>query len=380
MTSKERMRITMRGGRADRVPAAPDLSNMVPCRLTGKPFWDVYLYRDPPIWKAFIDAVKHFGIDGFMDCHVATGFVDDAAPEPNPWQEVIVERTAERIITRRRRIEDEGEVWRPDARVYRVADSPANVDDATVLGLPETPTDWEPVEGVREWPTGLDLYRLIHAEMGEAGVVGVHCGGSLMIRNDREAVDFYDHPEVYRERSRRMLDSVDQRFERLMALDPPPDVVCCGGSGTLIFQTPAVFRELGLPIVKRVAALCREAGVPSHVHSCGPERALVEICARETDLSVIDPLERPPMGDCHLRDLRTLVGDRLCLKGNLHTTDHMLRGSKDDVLAASREAIGDAAWDGPFILSTGDQCGRDTPDENIAAMIEAVETWGRYQP
>jgi uroporphyrinogen decarboxylase len=56
----------------------------------------------------------------------------------------------------------------------------------------------------------------------------------------------------------------------------------------------------------------------------------------------------------------------------------MLRGSRQDVLDASRRAIEDAADGGGFILSTGDQCGRDTPDENILAMVEAVERWGRY--
>jgi hypothetical protein len=30
------------------------------------------------------------------------------------------------------------------------------------------------------------------------------------------------------------------------------------------------------------------------------------------------------------------------------------------------------------ILSTSDQCGRDTPDENIYAMVETPRTYGRY--
>ena len=32
--------------------------------------------------------------------------------------------------------------------------------------------------------------------------------------------------------------------------------------------------------------------------------------AEETDLAVIDPLERPPMGDCDLAELKRLYGDR----------------------------------------------------------------------
>jgi uroporphyrinogen decarboxylase len=66
------------------------------------------------------------------------------------------------------------------------------------------------------------------------------------------------------------------------------------------------------------------------------------------------------------------------LKGNLHTTDVMLRGSVEDVIAASKRAIDDGAEGGRFILSTGDQCGRDTPDENLHAMIDTARTYGRY--
>ncbi len=66
------------------------------------------------------------------------------------------------------------------------------------------------------------------------------------------------------------------------------------------------------------------------------------------------------------------------LKGNLHTTMVMLRGSVDDVIAASKKAIDDAGAGGGFILSTGDQCGRDTPDENLFAMVETARTYGRY--
>ena len=45
---------------------------------------------------------------------------------------------------------------------------------------------------------------------------------------------------------------------------------------------------------------------------------------------------------------------------------------------AAKQAIDDAAVGGGFILSTGDQCGRDTPDENIFAMVETARTYGRY--
>jgi uroporphyrinogen decarboxylase len=124
--------------------------------------------------------------------------------------------------------------------------------------------------------------------------------------------------------------------------------------------------------------LAKEAGLPSHIHSCGPEKELVKICAEETDLTVIDPLEIAPMGNCDLKEIKRLYGDKLVLKGNLHTINVMLNGTADEVTEAAKRAIDDAAAGGGFILSTGDQCGRDTPYRNIEALVRAAETYGRY--
>jgi uroporphyrinogen decarboxylase len=84
------------------------------------------------------------------------------------------------------------------------------------------------------------------------------------------------------------------------------------------------------------------------------------------------------MGDCNLRELKERFGRRLALKGNLHTTEVMLRGTRAEVANAARLCLDDAMAGGGFILSTGDQCGRDTPDENIATLVEVCETYGRY--
>jgi uroporphyrinogen decarboxylase len=84
------------------------------------------------------------------------------------------------------------------------------------------------------------------------------------------------------------------------------------------------------------------------------------------------------MGDCDLAEIKRRWGGRLALKGNLHTTEVMLRGTPETVASASRAAIDAAAEGGGFILATGDQCGRDTPEENIRALVETARAYGRY--
>jgi uroporphyrinogen decarboxylase len=177
-----------------------------------------------------------------------------------------------------------------------------------------------------------------------------------------------------------MIERAERNFKTIAALDDKPDFVFAGCSGSLVFQTPEMFQELSLPVLKRVCELAAALGIFVHVHSCGPQKEMVRmIVENNIGLTVIDPLEIPPMGDCDLADLKKRFGDRIVLKGNLHTTDVMLRGSVEDVIAAAKKAIDDAATGGRFILSSGDQCGRDTPDENIHAMVETARTYGRYE-
>ncbi|MDP6779223.1 MAG: uroporphyrinogen decarboxylase family protein [Candidatus Latescibacteria bacterium] len=376
MTSRERIYAVLRGEIPDCVPCCPDISNMIPCRLTGKPFWDIYVYQDPPLWKAYIDAVKHFGIDGGFELYTFGDLYGDATDDP--WVERIVHRWDDSRFATQRQNERTDE-WGPRVTVYTADAPPARNILPGKLGLPDVPGDWEPIKGVREWPTGLELWRLMRKELGEHGILGMPSGGTTCILSSPEDVYAYaDDPAPFFEKRDAIMARVTRRMETIADIDEKPDFLICGGSGSLIWQSPSIFRELSLPVLKHVTELAYDLGIPTHVHSCGPEKELVRFAVEETRLTVIDPLEPSPMGDCDLAELKRLYGDRIVLKGNLHTTIVMLHGSVDDVVAASRRAIDDAGGGGGFILSTGDQCGRDTPDENLRAMLETARSYGQY--
>ena len=377
MTSRERLYTVIFGKIPDHVPVAPDTSNMIPAKLTGKPFWDIYLYQDPPIWKAYIDCVKYFGFDSLMDGYASIEFAD-LSPDPNPYERTaIVFKDDDRIVTQAYNRANDHYQWDKKVTVY-YRDNPPSRVSPEAAHLPDEPRSFTDVEGVRKWPTGGELLAMVKSELGEHGLVGVSCGRSCLIGSEQEIYDYYDDPAPFYERRDKILEHSEKKFKKLISLPQPPDFICTGASGTLVFQTVEAFRQLGLPIVKQMTRLAREAGLPSHIHSCGPEKELVKILAEETDLTIVDPLEIPPMGDCDLREIKRLYGHKLVLKGNLHTTNVMLRGTPDEVTEAAKRAIDDAAEGGGFILSTGDQCGRDTPFENIEALIKTAETYGRY--
>ncbi|RMD84001.1 MAG: hypothetical protein D6820_01600, partial [Lentisphaerae bacterium] len=111
MTPRERILAVLHGEIPDCVPCCPDISNMVPARLTGKPFWDIYAYQDPPLWKAHIDALNYFDLDGGFEL-----FADPLADD-HGWEERVVHRYDDgRFVTQR--YNPEQDEWGKYVTVY----------------------------------------------------------------------------------------------------------------------------------------------------------------------------------------------------------------------------------------------------------------------
>lgn len=376
MTPRKRLQTVLSGEIPDRVPVSPDFSNMIPARRTGKPFWDIYLYNDPPIWEAYIDCARHFGIDALMDGYFPLNFPEEKDNEE--WFTAIVDKNDERIITQRYRKANNKNFWEPYVNVYPKENPLIYKVDPGKVGLPLEPAKWEKLLGVNPLDIGPQELTRIKKMMGDQGLVGVFVTYTIAFSTQEDIFKYYDGQFDIRKMAEERIEQAEKRFHRIMALEDKPDFLCVGGSGTLVYQTMDMFLKVAFPAVKRITELASKAGIPTHIHSCGPEKELVKLFAEQTCLTVIDPLETPPAGDCILAELKKNYGDKIVLKGNLHTTNTMLLGSKNDVIQASRKAIEDAAEGGKFILSTADQCGRDTPDQNIFAMIEAAEKYGKY--
>lgn len=360
----------------DMVPVAPDIFAMIPARLTGRPFWDIFYHQNPPIWRAYLDAVRFFKMDGwFFYGAVSLQFENDQ----RSWNSEIVSRTEERFVVRTTCSTPAGDLWQETT--FYAGDPPTTtrkwIKDLKA-DLPKLRYFFPKVNGYDDSP--------LREQMAEAGddAAVANCAPIPGLHNLQEMFDGGVIAATYA-----MTDCPDE-FEELIALqeehyvrcaemfiDAKPDFVAIGASGLWTLSSPEVFRRTSLPAIKRITKMAKQAGIPSFLHSCGKQRALVDILVNETDLDAVNPLEPPPMGDCDLAELKRAYGTRIALMGNIHTTDVMLRGAPDDVRRACVQAIDAAAAGGGFVLSTGDQCGRDTPLENIFAMVETARTYGR---
>lgn len=376
MTSKERMMTALRCGVPDRVPVAPDFSCMIPCRLQNRPFWEVLLYGRPPLWKAYLDACKHFGTDAWFIYGGYNLIFKDKFEVVREISDVIDNRIYERRIYKT----SAGDLT--ETNTYLPADAPTPTEKLIKDFKKDFPKILKVFSEIESYST--EPMDTVRAALGDGGLLGVGIGTpgmqifSCYFEGNLEAAvyAYYDEPELFEELSRAYERQQNQIVE--ICCKEKAESILTGGSGSITMQSPQLWEHLALPAIIKQTRMCREAGVISGIHSCGKEMHIVKTCAEKTDLNYINPLEIPPMGDCTLKEARSYAKDKLALMGNLHTTNVMLRGNTDDVRLASLQAILDAGENGGFVLSTGDQCGRDTPDENIFEMVRVAKEFGTY--
>ncbi len=326
----------MTGGQPDRVPCTPDMSNMVPCRLTGKPFWDIYLHQDPPLWQAYLDAVDYFGIDAWF----FEGRLDFQYNGDVRFQKEIVSRTAERIVERTRIVTPRGDLF--SETTYPIADSPTS----TKKPIADLGEQLHLMRYLLREPIGYttETAHRQKAAIGDRHAFGTHVcypGFQLwmiFLENglDQLAYAMHDGPEL--------LDELHGLHERVvlreveMIIDSGQfDFLLLGGSGSVTMASPLLFDRYAFPTIQKICRICKEAGLPTMLHSCGRETHIVKRCAEESDLDCINPLEVQPMGDCTLSELKQTYGKKIALMGNLHTTDVMLRGTAEQVGDAARQ-------------------------------------------
>src|SRR5215213_3578598 len=90
MTGRQRMLTAFRHEKADYVSVSPDISAMVPVRLSGRPFDEMFLdglphngYASASVAQAYVDTVKYYGMDGWY----IYGSMREIAPADRPhWQ------------------------------------------------------------------------------------------------------------------------------------------------------------------------------------------------------------------------------------------------------------------------------------------------------
>jgi len=137
------------------------------------------------------------------------------------------------------------------------------------------------------------------------------------------------------------------------------------GAASSSLISPATYAEFVLPYASRVVARLKAHGVVTIMHVCGDINPSAALIAQ----TGVDAMDIDSMVD--LRSVRQAIDRPICLRGNLSPMD-LLRLPAAQLVERCRTIIGPGGT--PLVLSTGCLVARDTPNENVEAMVAASVT------
>ncbi|MGQ9476404.1 MAG: uroporphyrinogen decarboxylase family protein [Actinomycetota bacterium] len=137
---------------------------------------------------------------------------------------------------------------------------------------------------------------------------------------------------------------------------------------------PRLIEELFGDCYRRIVETAHRAGMKVIMHSCGNVTSLLPWIA-DCGFDGVHPLE--PTAGVSLSEAKAMVGDRICLVGNLDVTHTLVDATREEVHEAVRAAIREAGPGGGFILAPDHLHPRVSVDR-LRWMVEAAEEYGRY--
>ena len=137
---------------------------------------------------------------------------------------------------------------------------------------------------------------------------------------------------------------------------------------------PRTMDELFGDSFRRITETAHQLGLKIAIHTDGNVYALLEWLA-DCGFDGVHALE--PTAGMELSKVKEMVGDRLCLFGNVDVTHTLVDGTKEEVFAEVRRCIADAGKGGGYILGATN-FHPDISVERLRWMIEAVEEYGHY--
>jgi len=128
------------------------------------------------------------------------------------------------------------------------------------------------------------------------------------------------------------------------------------------------YRDLAFPSCKNLVERCkRDFDVIIHLHNSETE---VPYLVEEAKLGV-DIISAGPAAD--IAAAREALRGTCCLSGNLDPIEVLMRGTPEEVAAEAERIMTVCKPGGGYIFCTGEMNPRDTPVENMRAMIAAAK-------
>ncbi len=360
-----------RGIFSDRYPVAPEFWCYYPAKVLGVDM--VEMERNISLWKALLACFKKYGTEGW-GCY----YLWPSHPEVQT-KETFTKKVEDRFLltqeirfkgrsfTSKRMYDKKESSWIVE---YPLKNPSEDLDYFVEMGLPEKmEIDVRPAVDtydqvgenyLLEYYLGAPFFDFISGPMGfEKGIL------YFMTEENQTHLEYLH---------KRYIDYLKTYINKVCPLLPYESffIGCSWTTNSLI--GPNLWRRWEKPVLKCVTDTLHKHGKLLHLHLHGK---CMETAAdlEKMGIDCVCPFERPPGGDVtDLHRLRTVLNGRVTMNGNVHTVETLIRGTPEDVEREVREIAEAFKGEPRLIIGTGDQVGKETPEENILAMIETAKS------
>lgn len=373
LTPKQRMLLAYRWQRGDRPPVAPEFWYYYPAKLLGVDM--IEFQRHVPFHQALKKTFETFDCEGWGIgfCHCPAADIKTTSKElrvsDSAFEVCRETKTPFGVLTSRHRFDKFEPSWCLERAIKDIdRDLPAWRHEAFGdIGA-------------------MDVRPLVQAweEVGESYLLEGYLGVPFFdfYAGDREGgleqaiFDFLERPALFEELQRLYIDWLVRKAEAICRRTPVESFFlgCSWSCNSLI--GPAMWRRWDKPVIAAVARELHRRGRLLHVHLHGKCMETVADLA-EIGVDCVCPFERSPGGDVvgleGLKEVRRRLKDKVTFNGNVHTVETLIRGRPEDARREVGEILKAFTGSPRLIVGTGDQVGRETPEENLHAMIEAAK-------
>jgi uroporphyrinogen decarboxylase len=150
------------------------------------------------------------------------------------------------------------------------------------------------------------------------------------------------------------------------------------GTQTSLLISPKMYREILKPIHADYIAFIKErTSAKVFFHTDGDVFPLIEDFI-EIGVDILNPIQTSAGSMADLPGLKKRFGSEIVFCGAVDTHQILPHGTPEQVREEVRRVIETLGPGGGYMVSSVHTIMNDVPPENIVAMVEAVEEFGKY--
>lgn len=241
-------------------------------------------------------------------------------------------------------------------------------DIEKLLSVPYVPAEPDPT-GFLEWKQRIGEEALVLAGIGTAV-----CFPANLFSPEDFCLLWADAPEAMQDLVRVAADRLNAFIDKACTLGVTEFRLVGGEYVTTQLGPAAVPSLLSEPDAEVMSIIHRHGGIV-YYHNHGPMMRYLPALAA-LDIDFLDPLEGPPYADTDLREARRILGDRICMVGNLDDMEVIESCSESEIRRLGAERLEAAGTRGFCLGGTASGTYGERAARNFMALVEVAEEFG----